>query len=185
MSTADYIITESKNGSRVHRATCKRAKDAVALNDVTPAQAKGAVPASCCKPNAEQVGRALLALSVEHGAEQEGESPADEVTVAVAYDGNGLPKGLWKPLATDAAERLAEATGVHVKAIRAVRTVELTGPSDQVAEAEQVIRQWWEKAYVAFQDWKKTDEYRAMRREVPNKEAWQREQAWLGALDID
>src|SRR5690606_33454088 len=98
---------------RVHRATCKRANDATPLSQATPEQAEGAVPAGCCKPNAEQVGTALLVLSGQREAERvPAESPAEDgqATVTVQYDGNGLPKGLFKPLATDAAERLAAAT---------------------------------------------------------------------------
>lgn len=227
MSTTDYTITTGRNGSRVHRATCKRAKNAVPLAEATPEQADGAVPASCCKPDAEQVGRALLVLSAQRPAcshpeaheghmalngecpwcgavdasavrpdltvEQiEGIAAGDdapestgEATVTVQYDGNGLPKGLFKPLATDAAERLAEATGVQVQAVRADRTVVLTGPDDKVAQAEQVVRQWWDWAYGAFREWKRTDEYRTMRQELPSKDVWQREQAWLGALDVE
>src|SRR5690625_2121920 len=201
MSTTDFNfdITTGRHGNRVHRVGCKRASNPTRLSDATAAQAVGAVPAGCCKPNAEQVGRALLALSVEREAEQvladspaepgqaPAESPAEDgqATVTVAYDGNGLPKGLFKPLATDAAERLAEATGVRVEAVRATRTVELTGDSDKVAEAEQVVRQWWDWAYGAFREWKRTDEYRTLRQELPSKNLWQREQEWLGALDVE
>ena len=185
MSTADFIIADTKNGSRVHRATCKRAKNPVPLADATPEQADGVVPASCCKPDAERVAVALLALSgqreAEHLAEQVTAEPAGdgEVTVTVAYE--DCPKGLFKPLATDAAERLAEATGVAVTVDRAARTVELFGQPEHVEKAEQVVRQWWDWAYAAFREWKRTDEYRAL----DKKGLWSREQEWIAALDVE
>lgn len=56
--------------------------------------------------------------------------------------------------------------------MRATRSVVLTGPAEQMAEAEQMVRQWWDWSYAAFREWKQTDDYRAL----DAKGLWQREQ---------
>lgn len=46
----NLVITQTKNGVRAHRATCKRQGASISVDDATNAQIKEATPASCCKP---------------------------------------------------------------------------------------------------------------------------------------
>lgn len=82
MSTTDCIVADTRTGSRVHRATSKRAESAVPLGQATSEQADGAVPAGCCKPDHEQVSSVLLALAGQREADSAGEDGTLVRTVA-------------------------------------------------------------------------------------------------------
>lgn len=155
MSHTDYVLTANANTRRIHRATCKRAKNPTALADLEPSELAGATPASCCKPNAERVGAALLALSTEREeARDSAEEDAADGAVVVPFADSGLAKHYWRIACRHGATTLGDALGVGVRTTATAAT--LTG--DDAEEAAELLRTMWTEGAAAFQAWRTTDE---------------------------
>lgn len=99
MAITDYTIVETKNGFRIHRATCKRASAASPLKDAiafAPGNVLSATLASCCKPKGAKVYIDAIEL--------EADKKIHDLFEALTEIHNTKP-------ATGAAETLAKVTG--------------------------------------------------------------------------
>jgi hypothetical protein len=171
------VVTNTKQGTRIHRITCKRKGDGTPLDMAAPQDIAVATPASCCRPKGadEYINNAndpdpLEVAEPVKAAKPEPVKPEAKVPESKSHSRtiflaeSKVAKHYWD-VSRPAAVEIAEALGATVEAsskdlsIRVLSSIS-NADAKRVADA---IESCWQQGYAEFKEWKKTDaDYRSL-----------------------